>query len=148
MKSFLTVVFTLSLLFVISCNSYPWIVIGSLKENEVDSWLNTISGGKPSEIDIAGKWHDAEGSGSFGWGEGYLRQEQSKISGAIGGYSVKGVVSGKIVYLAFSSRGTVYYTARLELLQDLLIGDYFDGFDKKQTKGNSMSLEKTLGATK
>jgi hypothetical protein len=146
MRSFSTVFLALSLLFVISCNN-PWI-IKSHDENEVDPWLNTISGGKPPEIDITGKWHDAQGGGFFSWGEGYLRQEQSKISGAIGGYSVKGVVSGKIVYLAFSSLGTVYYTARLELLQDVLIGNYFNGFDKTQTKGYSMSLEKTLGATK
>ena len=114
-------------------------------ENEVNPWLNTISGGNPPEIDITGKWHDAEGSSFRGWGEGYLRQEQSKISGVIGGYSVKGVVSGKIVYLAFLSHGTVYYTARLELAQDLLVGNYFRGRErKKQTEGYPMSLTKKV----
>jgi len=95
-----------------------------------------------------GKWHDAQGSGFFGWGEGYLRQEQNKISGAICGYDIKGVISGKIVYLVFLSGGAIYYTARLEMSQDVLIGNYFKGNDRKQTKGYSISLEKTVGATK
>ena len=145
MKSFLTVAFTLSLLFIISCD--PWL-IRFHNENEVDPWLNTISGGEPPAIDITGKWHDAQASGLFGWGEGYLRQEQSKISGAIGGYGVKGVISGKIVYLAFLSNRAVYYTARLESSQNFLVGNYFKGFDKKQKKGNSMALEKTVEPTK
>ena len=139
MKSFLNVFLTLSLIFVISC---------ALKQKEVDPWLDTISGAERPKIDVTGKWHDAQGSGFFGWGEGYLRQEQNKISGAIGGYDIKGVVSGKIVYLVFLSRGIVYYTARLEMFQDLLTGNYFKANDKKQTKGIPMSLAKSVEPTK
>jgi len=138
MRSFLAVFFTLSLIFVISC---------ALKQKEIDPWLSTISGGEPPKIDVTGKWHDVQGSGFFGWGEGYLRQEQNKISGAIGGYDIKGVVSGKIVYLVFLSRGTVYYTARLEMFQDLLIGNYFKASDKKQKRGYSTSFTKTVNPT-
>jgi hypothetical protein len=130
---------TLSLIFVISC---------ALKQKEIDPWLNTISSGKPPEIDITGKWRDTQGSGFFTWGEGYLRQERNKISGVIGDYNIKGVVSGKIVYLVFLSRGTVYYTARLEVFQDLLTGNYFKANDRKQTKGYPMSLAKTVEPTK
>jgi hypothetical protein len=139
MRSFLTVFLALSLIFVISC---------ALKQKEIDPWLNTISSGEPPKLDITGKWHDAQGSGFFSWGEGYLRQEQNKISGAIGGYDIKGIVSGKIVYLVFLSRGIVYYTARLEMFQDLLTGNYFKANDKKQTKGIPMSLAKTVEPTK
>jgi hypothetical protein len=74
-RSFITVFLTLSLIFVISC---------ALKQKEIDPWLNTISGGKPPEIDITGKWRDTQGTGFFTWGEGHLRQEQNKISGNIG----------------------------------------------------------------
>lgn len=138
MRSFITVVFTLSLIFVISC---------ALKQKEIDPWLNTISGSKPPEIDITGKWRDAEGTW-FGWGEGYLSQEQNKISGAIGSYNVTGVVSGKKVYLVFLYHGRVYYTARLEMFQDLLNGNYFKATDKEQTKGYPMSLARTVDPTK
>jgi hypothetical protein len=138
MRPFSAVLFTLSLIFVISCAS------GGLKQIEIDPWLNTISGGEPPEIDITGKWRDAEGS-RFGWGEGYLRQEQNKISGVIGDYNIIGIVSGKIVYLVFLYRGRVYYTARLEMFQDLLTGNYFKASDKEQTKGYPTSFVKTAG---
>jgi hypothetical protein len=145
MRSFKTVFFTLSIIFVISCAS------GALRQKEVDPWLNwldTISGGKPPEIDITGRWRDTQGTGFFTWGEGYLRQEQDKISGAIGDYNIKGVVSGKIVYLVFMYGGRVYYTARLEMFQDLLTGNYFKANDKKQIKGYPISLAKKVEPTK
>jgi hypothetical protein len=138
MRSFSIVFLTLSLIFVISCGH------GILKQNETDLWLNTISGGKPHEIDVSGKWYDAQRSTFFGWGEGYLRQEQNKISGAIGNYNIKGLVSGKTVYLVFLYAGTIYYTARLEMFQDLLTGNYFKASDKEQTKGYPTSFAKTV----
>src|SRR5208337_1674560 len=137
MRSLTIVLLTLSLIFVISC---------ALKQTEIDPWLNTISGGKPAEIDITGKWRNAEG-GWFGWGEGYLRQEQNTISGAIGDYNIKGVVSGQRVYLVFLSGGRVYYTARLEMFQDLLTGNYFNAKDKEQTKGYPTSFVKIVEPT-
>lgn len=83
----------------------------------------------------------------FTWGEGYLRQEGNKISGAIGNYNITGIVSGKIVYLAFLYGGTVYYTARLEMFQDSLTGNYFKAKDKEQTKGYPTSFVKTADPT-
>ena len=143
MRPFLTVFLTLSLIFVISCAS------GALKQKETDPWLwlNTISGGKLPEIDITGKWHDAQSSW-FGWGEGYLRQEQNKINGAIGDYNITGIVSGKIVYLVFLYRGTVYYTSRFEIFEDLLTGNYFKANDKEQKKGYPTSFAKIVDPTK
>jgi hypothetical protein len=118
--------------------------IGALKKEELDLWFKTISGNNPPEINIAGKWHDAKGNYKVGWGEGYLRQKENKISGAIGNYNVKGVVSGKKVYLVFLYGGFVYYTASLELLEeDLLVGNYFEANDKKQKNGYPISLAKT-----
>jgi hypothetical protein len=139
----LNVFLTLTLIFVFSCTLR---VLG-LKQEEVDSWLNTISGGEAAEIDITGKWHDPQGSTFFGWGEGYLIQEQNKIRGIIGNYNIKGIVSGKIVYLVFMYRGLVYYTARLELFQDLLMGNYFKATDKKQERGYPTSFAKTVDPT-
>jgi len=145
MRSFKIVFFILSFIFVISCAS------GGLKQKEVDpwlNWLNTISGGQPPEINLTGRWSDIQGSGMFTWGEGYLRQEQNKINGAIGDYNIIGVVSGKIIYLVFLYRGTVYYTARLEMFQDMLTGNYFKAKDKEQTKGYPTSFVKIVDPTK
>ena len=83
MRSFTIMLLALSLIFVISC---------ALKQKEIDPWLNTISGGKPSEINITGKWRDTQGTGTFTWGEGHLRQEQNKVSGVIGNYNIIGIV--------------------------------------------------------
>jgi hypothetical protein len=118
-----------------------------LKQNEIDPWLNTISGGKPTEIDITGRWRDVQGSGFFTWGEGYLQQEQNKIKGIIGDYIITGIVSGKIVYLVLLCNNAVYYTARLEMSQDLLTGKYFDADDKEQKKGRPMSFIKLIDPT-
>ena len=132
MRSFLIVFFILSLIFMNSC---------ALKQKEVEPWLNTISGGSPPEIDVNGRWRDGEGSW-FGWGEGHLIQEQNKIRGAVGNYDIKGIVSGRKVYLVFLYHGRVYYTARLEVFRDSLVGNYFKGSDKEQRKGYPMSLVK------
>jgi hypothetical protein len=141
---------TLSLIFVISCAHGP-----ALKQEEINPWLNTISGGKPPEIDITGKWKNVEGtsrwgvkSDAFGFGEGYLHQEKNKISGAIGDYSIEGVVSGKIVYFVFLYNGAVHYTARLEMLQDSLTGNYFHANDKEQIRGFPTSFVRTAGPTR
>jgi hypothetical protein len=139
MKSFSAVFLTISLIFVISC---------ALKQQEIDPWLSTISGDKPPEINVTGKWRDAQGSGFFTWGEGNLRQEHNKANGVIGDYNIKGVVSGKIAYLVFLYGGTVYYTARLEMFEDSLAGNYFKARDKEQTKGYPMSLVKISHPTK
>jgi hypothetical protein len=134
----ITVLLTLSLILVISC---------ALKQTEIDPWLNTISGGKPAEINVTGKWHDPQGSGFFAWGEGYLHQEQNKITGVIGSYNIEGVVSGKTVYLVFLYYGRVYYTARLEILGDLLTGNYFSAKDKEQKRGYPTSFVKIVEPT-
>ena len=144
MRPFVIIFLTLSLIFVISSTS------GAAKQGEDDLWLwlNKISGGEPPQIDITGKWRDAQGTGTFTWGEGHLRQEQNKISGAIGDYNVIGIVSGKKVYLVFLNSGRVYYRARLEMSQDLLTGNYFTAKDKELIKGYPTSFTKVVDPTK
>ena len=65
-------------------------------------------------------------------------------NGAIGNYNIKGVVSGKTVYLVFLHAGKVYYTAHLELFQGSLNGNYFKANDKEQTKGYPTSLARAV----
>ena len=143
MKSLTTVFLTLVLIFVISSTS------GAAKqEDDPWLWLNKISGGEPPEINVTGKWRDTEGTGTFTWGEGHLRQEQNKVNGSIGDYNVIGIVSGKKVYLVFLYRGSVYYRARLEMSQDLLTGNYFTAKDKELIKGYPTSFTKAADPTK
>lgn len=136
MRLFLTVLLTLSLIFVISCTREV------LRQNEIDPWLNAISGGKPPEINITGRWRDTQGGGLFSWGDGYLHQEQNKISGVIGDFIITGIASGKVVYLVFLYNNIPHYTARLEMSGDSLTGKCFDADDKEQKKGRQMSFIK------
>ncbi len=143
MRSFTIMFLALSLIFVISSTSGA-----ARQEEDAWIWLNKISGGEPPEIDITGKWRDTQGTGTFTWGEGHLRQEQNKVTGVIGDYNVIGIVSGKKVYLVFLYRDRVYYTARLEMSQDLLTGNYFKAKDKEQKKGYPTSSTKVGDSTK
>ena len=143
MRSFIMMLLIFSLIFVISSTS------GAAKqEDDPWLWLNKISGGEPPEIDITGKWRDTQGTGTFTWGEGHLRQEQNKVTGVIGDYNVIGIVSGKKVYLVFLYKNRVYYTARLEMSQDLLAGYYFNPKDTEQKKGYPTSFTKVVEPTK
>jgi hypothetical protein len=122
----------------ISCST------GVLKQNEIDQWLTTVSGAKPAEIDVSGKWRDGTGQFLFGWGKGYLRQEKDSVRGTIGNYNVRGVVSGKNVYLVFVYGGEVYYTPRPGMIENgVLAGNYFKADDREQTKGYPTSLVKS-----
>ena len=134
----INVLLALSLIFVISVSAEakedPWI------------WLSQISGNDPPEINITGKWRDTAGTGMLTWGEGFLNQDQNKVTGVIGDYNVIGIVSGKKVYLVFLYRDRIYYTARLELSQQLaqdeLVGSYFKGKETKQVKAYPTSFTK------
>jgi hypothetical protein len=137
MRKFLMTLFALSYLIIISCS------IGVLKQNDIDSWLVSISGNAPPALDISGKWYDAKNNFLLGWGEGYLKQDQNHVSGAIGNYNIKGIVSGKKVYLVFIYGGSVYYTARLEMMDGLLVGNYFEADDKTQSNGYPTSFARS-----
>ena len=133
-----TVVLVLSLIFVVlfsaEAKEDPWI------------WLTKISGNEPPEVNITGKWRDTAGTGMLTWGEGFLTQDQNKVTGVIGDYNVIGIVSGKKVYLVFLYHDRIYYTARLELsrkfAEDELVGSYFKAGDKEQVKPYPTSFTK------
>jgi hypothetical protein len=83
-----------------------------------DQWPQANIGS--SGINVAGAW-EAEESG---WGAIRFEQIGSRVSGAMGNYSARGVVRGSRVFLALSSGGYVYYTAVLAKSGDTLSGFY------------------------
>ena len=62
MNRYFPIVLSLLLLSFVSCASVELkqeeIVI--FKQGEIDPWLISISGNKPAEINVEGKWHDPE----------------------------------------------------------------------------------------
>ena len=130
MRTFSRLMAIMLFLSILSCASIP------MKQEEIDPWLAAMSGDKPAALNVEGKWHDPESEGVFGWGEGDILQDGDKIKGIIGSYSVKGIVSGEVVYVVFYTKGKVYYTANLKMPENgVLSGQYFEAKDREQKKG-------------
>ncbi len=82
-----------------------------------EKWLDSKKD-KP-EIDIAGTWACPE------WGAAAFKQQGREITGALGDYPVKGVVSGSSVYLLMYSGDKVDYFAELKAIdKDTFQGSY------------------------
>jgi hypothetical protein len=69
-------------------------------------WLDSKTD-KP-EINVSGIWISNE------WGEATFKQEGNKVTGMLGDYQVKGVVSGNSIYLLMYSKDKIDYTADLK----------------------------------
>jgi hypothetical protein len=101
------------------------------------AWLDAHS--EAAAINVNGNWHAKE------WGKIVLNQAEGSrdLTGRGDGWDITGVVSGKQVFLLFSSRGTVVYSAELTLESDnSLDGSYTKGFMREKTKGKTMHLTK------
>jgi hypothetical protein len=83
-----------------------------------DQWLQANIGS--SRLKVTGAW-EAEESG---WGAIHFEQSGSRVNGAMGNYSARGVVRGPRLFLALSSGGYVYYTAVLTKRGETLNGFY------------------------
>ncbi len=70
------------------------------------NWLDTKTA-KP-EIDVSGIWNSPE------WGAAEFEQAGNKVSGTLGDYPAKGVVSGNHLYLLMYSGNNIHYTADLK----------------------------------
>ncbi|MBM3284578.1 MAG: hypothetical protein FJY81_01760 [Candidatus Aminicenantes bacterium] len=84
-------------------------------QRDFGAWLNTKLG-PPPKVNISGTLQVEPAS--EGWGEANIIQEGPSLSGRIGSYDLKGVVSGTDVYLVLSRYWGVNYTARLSKQDD------------------------------
>ena len=71
-----------------------------------EEWL--YSKKENPEINISGTWVSPE------WGNATFKQENKDVTGSLGDYPVKGVVSGTTVYLLMYSGKRVHYSAELK----------------------------------
>ena len=100
-------------------------------------WLAAHS--EAAAININGDWRAKE------WGEIVLKQAEGSrdVTGYGDGWDITGVVSGKQVFLLFSHRGGVAYSAILTSVDDKnLNGSYSRGFMDEKTKSKPMLMEK------
>ncbi len=101
------------------------------------AWLDAHS--EAAAINVNGDWHAKE------WGRIVLNQAQGSrdVTGTGDGWDITGVVSGKQVFLLFSHKGNVTYTAELTSESETsLNGSYSRGFMGDKTKSKSMHLTK------
>ncbi len=82
-----------------------------------DQWLQANIGA--SGLNVTGP--EAEESG---WGAIHFEQMGSRVNGAMGNYSARGVLRGPRLFLALSSGGYVYYDAVLTRRGETLSGFY------------------------
>jgi len=142
MKRYIPAVLLLSAYFILSCSSAMNII-------EADAWLASKADAASPTVDITGKWQDAEYDYStswnaLGWGVGELVQKGANVSGIIGNYEFKGMVSGKKIYFVALYGGKVYYTANFEMNDNKeLVGNYYDAKDKEQKAPYPMRLKRT-----
>jgi hypothetical protein len=118
----------------------------ALQVTEVDKWLSTKAGNTAPTISVSGDWQDSVYTDNtfMGWGSGKFEQSGSTVTGNLGLYIVKGMVSGNKLHLVLLTGGSVYYTATLEMKKDNkeLYGNYYYPKDKEQTQPYPMSLKR------
>ena len=118
----------------------------ALQVKEVDKWLSVRAGSTAPSINVSGEWQDSVYADNtfMGWGTGRFEQSGSTVTGNLGQYIIKGMVSGNKLYLVLLTGGTVYYTATLEMKEGKkeLYGNYYYPKDKEQTQPYLMSLKR------
>jgi hypothetical protein len=98
---------TFAVTLLLLCISFPITLAAAKVEVEGKAWLDSQK--DPAEINVNGAW------GSEEWGDFHLLQAEGSrdVTGNGGGYDIVGVVSGKRLFLLFSTRHTVEYCATL-----------------------------------
>ena len=113
----LTFVMTLLLM----CISFPVSLTAAKVEVEGKAWLDAQK--DPPAMNVNGAWESEE------WGAFLLKQTEGSrdVTGNGGGYDITGVVSGKRLFILFSTKHTVEYCATLSASgENSLAGTYSD----------------------
>jgi hypothetical protein len=98
---------TFAVTLLLLCISFSTSLAAAKVEVEGKAWLDSQK--DPAEMNVNGAWDSEE------WGAFRLIQAEGsrEVSGNGGGYDITGVVSGKHLFLLFSSHDTVDYCATL-----------------------------------
>lgn len=101
------------------------------------NWLDSKAGS--AGVRVGGLWETVE----YGWGgPGRFEQRGNRITGALGNYTVNGVINGSTVYLAFVSSGWTYYTGVLKMRDGMLGGYYSSSIPFSPADQGSLNLRR------
>ena len=110
---------TFAVTLLLLCISFPTSVPAAKVEVEGKAWLDAQK--DPPAMNVNGTWNSDD------WGAFHLIQAEGsrEVSGNGGGYEIAGVVSGKHLFMLFSTRHTVDYCATVSLNgENTLTGTY------------------------
>jgi Protein of unknown function (DUF2846) len=105
--------------------------------NEGKAWLATKT--EPAEMNVDGAWNSGD------WGMMLLHQAKNarEVTGTSDNWGIEGVVSGKKVFLVFSRKGGLAYTAEASQKEDgSLSGSYIKGIMQSGSGDKAMLLRK------
>ena len=109
----------LAAVFVSGCSVVHEVNAGRYNQNTKsgETWLSDQF--DPAGINVAGHWTSSD------WGEARLTQAGRDVGGKLGGYDVRGVVSGNRACLLLSEGGWTYYAASLEQPSEGVLAGHF-----------------------
>jgi|SRR5579863_2847587 len=112
-------------------------IYGQSEDKEGRAWLDANRGA--AALNVTGVWEGGE------WGRIPLSQQEGgrRIIGTGDGWDISGVVSGNEIYLLFSHKGKVGFSAKLTSDgPNLLTGVYAPGLLSSGSKTHPMRLSK------
>ena len=142
------------MIFLLSCLMFSLPSCSSaLKHKDVDSWLISNAGSEKAMINITGAWEDIykdeksfhqlhPWAGYTGWEQGTFEQIGREVTGTLGNYMIKGIVSGDTLVMVLMYGGTPYYMAKLKMRNNKLSGEYYYSKDKELESPFPMTLKK------
>jgi hypothetical protein len=105
-----------------------------VKINKGDEWLASKNG--KAEVDISGSWNSPE------WGFAMFNQVSNTVTGTLNDYNIKGVVSGREIYLYMytanllkdtnnpkSDKDVIHYSAKLVVTDEKTLNGYYVKYD-------------------
>ena len=98
-----------------------------------NAWLAKNS--RPAAINITGKWNATE------WGAGTIKQTGNKFTGDLGGYPVRGSVSGNRVRLLFLTGGSIWWTGELEPINDNTLRGHYSASGAMLSPGQGTPMQ-------
>jgi len=99
------------------------------------AWLGQFNA--PARVNLQGNWTSPE------WGSAIFKQTGRTITGQMGQYQARGVVSGSTAFLALEDGGWTYYTAILKSTgSSKLAGTYSSSVPYSEQESRVVFLER------
>lgn len=124
------------------CVSSPTSLTAGKVEDQGKAWLDAQK--DPAAINVNGTWDSGE------WGILLLTQAEGsrEVSGNGGGYGITGVVSGKRLFLLFTTKDTVEYCATLSPVGDQSLTGSYSNRKSRLKKGLCQEKTRPMNMTK